>query len=77
MLKWKPVLPVAVHVQQEVRGADGESDLVPLTISQTVGEDLGARLAFESVVVADLLPHTAALQLKVTAEEKRNDATVH
>lgn len=69
------MLPVAVHVQQEVRGADGESDLVPLAISQAVGEGLGARLAFEAVVVADLLPHAAALQLKVAVEEERNDGT--
>jgi len=63
------VLPVTVHVQQEVGGADGEGDLVPLAVGEAVGEGLGARLAFEAVVVADLLPHPAALQLKVTAEE--------
>lgn len=51
--------------------ADGESDLVPLSISEAVGEGLGARLAFKAVVVADLLPHPAALQLKVTALEER------
>ncbi len=50
-------------------GADGESDLVPLAISEAVREGLGARLAFEAIVVADLLSHPAALQLKVTAAE--------
>lgn len=53
-------------------GADGESDLVPEAVSQTVGEGLGARLAFEAVVIADLLSHAAALQFKVTAAENRS-----
>lgn len=52
-------------------GADGESDLVPLAVSEAVGEGLGARLAFVAVVVADLLSHPAALQLKVAAGEER------
>lgn len=65
-------LPVTVDMQQEVGGADGQSDLVPEAISQAVGEGLGARLAFEAVVIADLLSHSAALQLKVTAEENRS-----
>lgn len=51
-------------------GADGESDLVPEAVSETVGEGLGARLAFEAVVVADLLSHPTALQLKITAVEE-------
>lgn len=51
-------------------GADGESDLVPLAVSEAVGEGLGARLAFEAVVIADLLSHPAALQLEVTAGEE-------
>lgn len=51
-------------------GADGESDLVPLAVSEAVGEGLGARLAFVAVVVADLLSHPAALQLKVAAGEE-------
>lgn len=53
-------------------GADGESDLVPEAVSQAVGEGLGARLAFEAVVIADLLSHAAALQFKVTAAENRS-----
>lgn len=70
------VLPVTVDVQQEVGGADGESDLVPQAIGEAVREGLGARLAFEAVVVADLLPHSAALQLEVAAaarEETRSE----
>lgn len=50
-------------------GADGEGDLVPEAVSQAVGEGLGAWLAFEAVVIADLLSHSAALQFKVTAAE--------
>lgn len=64
------VLPVAVDVQQQVGGADREGDLVPLSVGEAVGEGLGAWLAFEAVVVADLLSHPAALQLKVAAEEE-------
>lgn len=64
-------LPVTVDVQQQVGGADGESDSVPEAISQAVGEGLGARLAFEAVVIADLLSHSAALQFKVTAAKKK------
>lgn len=70
------VLPVTVDVQQEVGGADGESDLVPQAIGEAVREGLRARLAFEAVVVADLLPHSTALQLKVAAaarEETRSE----
>lgn len=52
-------------------GADGESNLVPEAIGKAVGEGLGARLAFEAVVVADLLSHSTAFQLKVTAGEKK------
>ena len=63
-------------MQQQVGCADGEGDLVPLAISEAVGEGLRARLAFEAVVVADLLSHTAALQLKVTAAEDERSATV-
>lgn len=48
-------------------GADGEGDFVPLAISEAVGEGLRSRLAFEAVVVADFLSHSAAFQLKVTA----------
>lgn len=54
-------------------GADGESDLVPEAISQAVGEGLRARLAFEAVVIADLLSHSAALQFEVTAAENRSE----
>ena len=64
------VLPVAVDMQKQVGGADCEGDLVPLAISEAVGEGLGAWLAFEAVVVADLLSHPAAFQLKVTAMEE-------
>lgn len=72
------VLPVTVDMQQEVGGADGESDLVPEAVSEAVGEGLGARLAFEAVVVTDLLSHSAALQLKVTVAEKgRRDVSVY
>lgn len=68
------VLPVTVHVQQEVGGADRERDLVPEAVGKAVGEGLRARLSFEAVVVADLLSHAAALQLKVTAvEENRSE----
>lgn len=48
-------------------GADGEGYLMPVAIGKAVGEGLGTRLAFEAVVVPDLLSHTAALQLKVAA----------
>lgn len=63
-------------MQQEVGGADGERDLVPLAVGEAVGEGLGARLAFEAVVVADLLSHPAALQLKVTAGEEDERGSV-
>lgn len=69
-------LPVTVDVQQQVGGADGESDSVPEAISQAVGEGLGARLAFEAVVIADLLSHSAALQFKVTAAKKKKKKQV-
>lgn len=61
------VLPVTVDMQQKVGGADGEGDFVPLSVGEAVGEGLRPRLAFEAVVVTDLLSHPAALQLKVTA----------
>lgn len=51
-------------------GADGESNLMPLAVSKAVREGLRARLAFEAIVVADLLSHPAALQLKVTARKE-------
>lgn len=58
-------------MQQEVGGADRERDLVPEAVGKTVGEGLRAWLAFEAIVVADLLSYAAALQLKVTAVEKK------
>lgn len=70
------VLPVTVDMQQEVGGADGESDLVPQAIGEAVREGLGARLAFEAVVVADLLPHSAALQLKIAAAAREETREV-
>lgn len=70
-------LPVTVDVQQQVGGADGESDLVPEAVSQAVGEGLRARLAFEAIVIADLLSHSAALQFKVTAAENRSGRQRH
>lgn len=59
-------------MQQQVGGADGEGDLVPEAVGQAVGEGLGARLAPGAVVVADLLPHAAALHFKVAAAESRS-----
>ena len=51
--------------------ADGERNLVPEAIGKAVREGLGPRFAFEAVVVADLLSHSTAFQLKVTAGEKQ------
>lgn len=61
------VLPVTVNVQKQVGGTDGKGDLVPLAISEAVGEGFRTWLAFEAVVIADLLSHPAAFQLKVAA----------
>lgn len=44
---------------------------MPLAISETVGEGLGAGLALEAIVVADLLSNAAALQFKVAKGEGR------
>lgn len=58
-------------MEQEMGGANGQGNLVPLPIGQPVGEGLGAWLPFESVVVANLLPHSTALQLKVAVQEQK------
>lgn len=65
------VLPVTVDMQQKVGGADGEGDLVPLSISQSVREWLRSWLPLKAVVVADFLSHTTAFQLEVTAKVER------
>ena len=57
-------------MEQQVRGADGQGDFMPLTVSQPVGEGLWAWLSVVAVMVADFLPQAAALQLKITAGEK-------
>lgn len=60
--------PVAVHVQYDVRGADGDGHLVPLVISQAVGEHLGVGLlASGAVVKTHLAALAAALQLQEPA----------
>ena len=56
--------------------ADGEGNLMPLAIGEAIGEGFGARLAFEAIVVADLLSHSAALQLKVTARQRGGKKTL-
>lgn len=59
------VSPVAVDVQDDVRGADGHGHLVPLVVGQAVGEHLGVGLlASGAVVEAHLAALAAALQLQ-------------
>lgn len=63
--------PVAVDVQYDVRGADGDGHLVPLVISQAVGEHLGVGLlASGAVVKTHLAALAAALQLQEPAGGK-------
>lgn len=63
--------PVAVHVQYDVRGADSDGHLVPLVISQAVGEHLCVGLlASGAVVKTHLAALAAALQLQEPAEGK-------
>lgn len=63
--------PVAVHVQYDVRGADGHGHLVPLVVGQAVGEHLGVGLlASGAVVKTHLAPLAAALQLQEPAEPR-------
>lgn len=61
--------PVAVDVQDDVRGADGHGHLVPLVVGQAVGEHLGVGLlASGAVVKTHLAALAAALQLQEPAE---------
>lgn len=63
--------PVAVDVQDDVRGADGDGHLVPLVVSQAVGEHLGVGLlASGAVVKTHLAALAAALQLQEPAGGK-------
>lgn len=60
-------------MDHEMGGTNGQGNLVPLPVSQPVGEGLGARLPFETVMVANLLPHSTAFQLKVAADKKKSE----
>lgn len=61
--------PVAVDMQDDVRGADGDGHLVPLVVGQAVGKHLGVGLlASGAVVKTHLAALAAALQLKEPAE---------
>lgn len=63
--------PVAVDVQYDVRGADGDGHLVPLAVSQAVGEHLCVGLlASGAVVKTHLAALAAALQLQEPAGGK-------
>lgn len=63
--------PVAVDVQDDMRGADGDGHLVPLVVRQAVGEHLGVGLlASGAVVETHLAALAAALQLQEPAEGK-------
>lgn len=64
--------PVAVDVQDDVRGADGDGHLVPLVVSQAVGEHLGVGLlASGAVVETHLAALATALQLQEPGEKER------
>lgn len=66
------VSPVAVDVQDDVRGADGHGHLVPLVVGQAVGEHLGVGLlASGAVVEAHLAALAAALQLQEPGGKER------
>lgn len=58
-------VPVAVDMEEEVRGADGQRDLVPLSVCHAVREGLRPGLPVMYVMVPDLVPQTAALQFKI------------
>lgn len=61
--------PVAVDVQDEVRGAEGQGEAVPLLVGQAVGEDLSVGLLATptQVVEPQLAALAAALQLQQPA----------
>lgn len=55
-----------------MRGADSDGHLVPLVISQAVGEHLSVGLlAFGTIVKAHLAALATALQLQEPAKQKR------
>lgn len=66
------VSPVAVDVQNDVRGADGQGHLVPLVVGQAVREHLGVGLLTSGAVVqTHFAALAAALQLQEPAGKKK------
>lgn len=63
--------PVAVDVQQDMRGADSQCQPVPLLVGQAVGKDLGVGLLAPTLVVQpQLAALPAALQLQEPARRQ-------
>lgn len=63
-IKGKDV-PVAVNVEKEVRGANWQRELVPLSVCHPVRKSLCPRLPIMYVMIPDLIPQTTALQFKI------------
>lgn len=56
-------------MEQEMRGANGQCELMPLSICQPVWKGLGPGLPIMHIVISDLIPQTTALQFKIAACE--------
>lgn len=63
-IKGKDV-PVAVDVEEEVRGAHGQRDLVPAAVGHAVRKYLCPGLPVMYVAIPNLIPQTTALQFKI------------
>lgn len=62
--------PVAVNVEHQLGGTERQRDFVPVSICQTVGENLSLLpLVWTLEVEADLIAQTAALQLQKPVEK--------
>lgn len=66
--RWKSKgkdVPVAVDVKEEVRGANWQRELVPLSVCHPVWKGLCPGLPVMYVMIPDLIPQTTALQFKI------------
>lgn len=58
-------VPVAVNVEEEVRGANWQRELVPLSVCHPIRKGLHPGLPIMYVMISDLIPQTTALQFKI------------
>lgn len=58
-------VPVAVDVEEEVRGTNWQRELVPLSVCHPVRKGLRPGLPIMYVMIPDLIPQTTALQFKI------------